>query len=55
MIIARNEADVIVDDTVDHRNVGVQQNGSQASEQIAAKGLSVQPMIKVRPGWPEAQ
>jgi type IV secretion system protein VirB10 len=30
----------------------VQQNGSQAGEQIVSKGLSVQPTIKVRPGWP---
>ena len=29
-----------------------QQNGSQAGEQILSKGLSVQPTIKVRPGWP---
>lgn len=29
-----------------------QQNGSQAGEQIVSKGLSVQPTIKVRPGWP---
>jgi type IV secretion system protein VirB10 len=30
----------------------VQQNGSQAGEQLVAKGLNVQPTIKVRPGWP---
>jgi type IV secretion system protein VirB10 len=30
----------------------VQQNGSQAGEEIVSKGLSVQPTIKVRPGWP---
>ena len=30
----------------------VQQNGSQAGEQIVSKGLSIQPTIKVRPGWP---
>ena len=30
----------------------VQQNGSQAGEQIVSKGLNVQPTIKVRPGWP---
>jgi type IV secretion system protein VirB10 len=30
----------------------VQQNGSQAGEQIVSKGLSVQPTIRVRPGWP---
>lgn len=30
----------------------VQQNGSQAGEQIVSKGLSVRPTIMVRPGWP---
>jgi type IV secretion system protein VirB10 len=30
----------------------IQQNGSQAGEQIVSKGLSVQPTIRVRPGWP---
>jgi type IV secretion system protein TrbI len=30
----------------------VQQNGSRAGEQIVSKGLSVQPTIRVRPGWP---
>jgi type IV secretion system protein VirB10 len=30
----------------------IQQSGSQAGEQIVSKGLSVQPTIKVRPGWP---
>jgi type IV secretion system protein VirB10 len=29
-----------------------QQNGSQAGEQIVSKGLSVQPTVRVRPGWP---
>ena len=30
----------------------IQQNGSQAGEQIVSKGLAVQPTIRVRPGWP---
>jgi type IV secretion system protein VirB10 len=30
----------------------IQQNGSQAGEQVVSKGLSVQPTIRVRPGWP---
>lgn len=30
----------------------VQQNGSQAGEQIVSRGLDVQPTISVRPGWP---
>lgn len=30
----------------------LQQNGSRAGEQIVARGLRVQPTIKVRPGWP---
>jgi len=30
----------------------LQQNGSQAGEQIVSKGLNVQPTIRVRPGWP---
>jgi type IV secretion system protein VirB10 len=30
----------------------VQQHGTQAGEQIVSKGFSVQPTIKVRPGWP---
>jgi type IV secretion system protein VirB10 len=29
-----------------------QQNGVQTGEQVVAKGLGVQPTIKVRPGWP---
>jgi type IV secretion system protein VirB10 len=28
------------------------QNGNQAGQQIVQKQLSVQPTIKVRPGWP---
>jgi type IV secretion system protein VirB10 len=30
----------------------VQQNGSQAGEQVVSRGLSIQPTISVRPGWP---
>ena len=30
----------------------VQQNGSQAGEQIVSRGLNIQPTIRVRPGWP---
>jgi type IV secretion system protein TrbI len=30
----------------------VQQNGSQAGEQVVAKSLDIQPTIRVRPGWP---
>jgi type IV secretion system protein VirB10 len=30
----------------------VQQNGSQAGEQIVSKGLNIQPTVRVRPGWP---
>lgn len=30
----------------------LQKNGSDAGEEIVAKGLDVQPTIRVRPGWP---
>jgi type IV secretion system protein VirB10 len=30
----------------------VQQNGSQVGEQVVSRGLTVQPTIRVRPGWP---
>ncbi len=29
-----------------------QQNGARAGDQLVAKGLDVQPTLKVRPGWP---
>ena len=34
------------------RVFGTQWNSAQDGEQVVSKGLTVQPTIKVRPGWP---